>query len=252
MSRVLLLLAFAGCDGVFNLDHLKSPRIDGSSDSDGDTQDARVIPNLVARFEFDDNLDDLVPGGPAASCVGASTTCPVYVMPGKHGKAAGFGGSTHCVKFPISGSNSFTISAWIFKTFDQSRAVVAKPYQATSGDSWMIDLDSNFTFRYNTYNGATEDSLTAPAVIADSVWQHLAITYSAVTLTKTIYAEGLAKASKVGIGVAFDTTQPALIGCDHDTSAYSRYFSGSIDDVRIYDVELDSSAIQLLATDSAQ
>ena len=72
-----------------------------------------------------------------------------------------------------------------------------------------------------------------------STWTHLAMTYDGTTVR--LYVNGTQVASTAKTGTIATSTNPLQIGGD---SIYGQYFSGLIDEVRIYNVALTAAQIQ--------
>jgi hypothetical protein len=77
------------------------------------------------------------------------------------------------------------------------------------------------------------------AALPAGTWSHLAVTYDRTTLR--LYVNGTQVASKAYTASIQTSANPVQIGGD---SLYSQYFSGMIDEVRIYNVALTAAQIQ--------
>ena len=72
-----------------------------------------------------------------------------------------------------------------------------------------------------------------------NAWTHLAATYDGATLR--LYVNGAQVGSKAVSGAIATSTGPLRIGGD---SIWGEYFSGLLDDVRVYKRALSASEIQ--------
>ena len=89
-----------------------------------------------------------------------------------------------------------------------------------------------------TFGGSGTNILSSTALAAN-VWAHLAATYDGSTLR--LYLNGMQVASKSQTGLLATSANPLQIGGD---SLYGQYFTGRIDEVRVYNTALGAAAIQ--------
>jgi hypothetical protein len=144
---------------------------------------------------------------------------------------------------------SFTVMAWAKRS-------------TTAGKQWVIGYGTNSTDKalvlgfcdndhvtcafYNddvdTVNATDPNGTFVSGTFADTNWHHLACTYNATTRQRVVYVDG--------IGWQY-TNSPAI----QANGAFNigrvpwsdGYFSGSIDDVRVYNRALSQQAIKWLA-----
>ncbi|HUS31658.1 MAG TPA: LamG domain-containing protein [Kofleriaceae bacterium] len=237
---LVLVVALAGCDGVFNLDKLHLPP---DSAVDAPPLDASLDDGLVLHLSFDGNLTDSVSGVPAA-CVGGANTCPKLAA-GNLGSAAAFDGADDCLTANLSVVGTvITVALWFNVPTDTSVSLIAKPYTGAL-DSWQIDTDSNRTLRFISFdtNGAT--GVVLPTAFTVNTWVHVAITYDGASV-RNLYVNGSLRANDGPSQFAIDTG-PVYIGCDRDGGAPARHMAGSLDDVRVYRRVLTADEIKALA-----
>ena len=77
------------------------------------------------------------------------------------------------------------------------------------------------------------------AVLPVNAWTHLAATYDGTTMR--LYVNGVQVASRPQTGNIATSTNPLQIGGD---SIYGQYWSGRIDEVRVYNRALSAAEIQ--------
>src|SRR5262249_48254963 len=87
--------------------------------------------------------------------------------------------------------------------------------------------------------GGTGATLRGTAVLATNTWSHTAVTYDGAMLR--LYVNGVQVSNTPQTGNIAVSTNALQIGSD---SAFGQYFSGTIDEVRIYNVALSQSQIQ--------
>ncbi len=173
-----------------------------------------------------------------------------------------FNGSTSSVAISgfkgVTGTNDRTVAAWI-RTSDPivNRSIV----------SWGTNLGGQkWTFRTQSNNGTAGalrievngGFLVGNTVVTDGEWHHVAVTWAndgtPDVVDAKLYVDGVLDADLSTPGTppsanqsqAIDTASDAdvLIGDDFQTA---RYWSGAIDDLRIYDEALNAEAISLIA-----
>ena len=88
-----------------------------------------------------------------------------------------------------------------------------------------------------TFAGGGNAKLTATSALPPNTWSYLALTYDGATLR--LYVNGALVASQAKTGTIAESTNPLQIGGD---SLYGQYFSGLIDEVRVYNVALTAGA----------
>ncbi len=89
-----------------------------------------------------------------------------------------------------------------------------------------------------TFGGTNANAYGAAALTANT-WSYLALTYDGATLR--LYVNGTLVGSQAKTGAITTSTNQLQIGGD---SLYCQYFSGLIDEVRVYNIALSAAAIQ--------
>jgi type II secretory pathway pseudopilin PulG len=150
----------------------------------------------------------------------------------------------------------------------QSFAVWINPGSTSTGQ-YMLGFGKRFGFNasvyipntgasgdlgYYTYDGTTSTSQTLPGVIPANQWTHVAFVFDDVAHIHKIYVNGVLKktitnANPRGLGLLkADTIGSDINGAN---TAYG-FFSGYVDDVRVYQRTLSSSEVAQLAVRSGQ
>jgi len=159
-------------------------------------------------------------------------------MVGKIGQAIKFDGSTNNILVPTTSTlnpNTITVSAWFYPTSNAFYSpIVSKGNSSSVG--WEMS-NSSGTFRA-TLRGATVDAF-GPSVVLNK-WQMGTFTYDGATLK--LYFGGVLVASTAG-SATLTSANDLLIG---SRVLNSNRFTGSIDDVRIYNRALSPQEIQQL------
>jgi hypothetical protein len=204
------------------------------------TPTATPAPGLVAAYGFNEGsgtvVNDASGNGNNGTINGATWTTS-----GKYGNALNFNGTNALVTINNAASlqltTGMTLEAWVYPT--------------VSGPWWG---DVIYKGNDNYYLEGTSDNSGFPAmgatlpgtpplygtgVLALNTWAHLAATYDGATMR--LYVNGVQVASRAQTGTIVTSTNPLQIGGD---SIYGQYFTGRIDEVRIYNRALSAAQIQ--------
>lgn len=128
-----------------------------------------------------------------------------------------------------------TLEAWInpssWTTEVWRGNIINKGDMGVNG--YMIRTGDNGRFNFNIGNGSVWTELTtAQNVLTLNTWQHVAATYDGVKMR--VYVNGLPVDSLTTAIQIGNSTIDLAIGAD---LAFTRYFPGSIDEVRVWDVQ---------------
>ncbi|HYI93670.1 MAG TPA: LamG-like jellyroll fold domain-containing protein [Bryobacteraceae bacterium] len=194
---------------------------------------------LVAAYSFSEGTGpttvDRSGTGSNGTLVGA-----LWTTSGKFGNALSFNGSAR-VTVPDSSSldltTGMTLMAWISPTTSANwRTVLLKE---TANDLAYALYASNDTNRPGVWiNTTSTQSVTGPAQIPVNTWIHLAATYDGATLR--LYVNGAQASSRAVTQSMLVSTGPLQIG---GNAIWGEYFSGLIDEVRVYNRALTSAEI---------
>jgi hypothetical protein len=173
---------------------------------------------------------------------GGSIGSATWSTAGKYGNALSFNGSSARVTVPDSPSlrltSGMTLEAWVFPTTVNSawRDVIYKGsdnyyLEATSSNSGRPAGGGIFGGDYGEAYGTSN--------LAANTWTHLAATYDGTTLR--LFVNGTQVSSSARSGSLATSNGPLSLGGD---PLYGQYFSGRIDNVRIYNRALTPAQIQ--------
>jgi glucose/arabinose dehydrogenase/fibronectin type 3 domain-containing protein len=167
-----------------------------------------------------------------------------WTTQGRYGGALGFNGSS-TVRIPPSSSldlsSGMTLSAWIRPTAPQSgwRTIVQR-----ETDAYFLNASNDAGSLQPAGGGTLASSGTVytagPTASPLNTWTNVALTYDGTALR--LYVNGTQVASRPGSGAIDTTSHPLWIG---GNSPYGEYFTGLIDEVRVYDRALSESEIQI-------
>lgn len=198
------------------------------------------LPGLVAAYSFNEGsgttVADLSGNGNSGTLTNAAWTTS-----GKYGNALVFNGSSSLVTIQDSASlhltTAMTLEAWVdpSSVTNEWTDVIYK-----GNDNYFLEGTSSRTVPGGggTF-GSANVSAYGTAALPIGVWTHLALTYDGATLR--LYVNGTQVSSAAQTGNILISSNPLQIGGD---SFFGQYFSGVIDEVRVYDVALNQSQIQ--------
>ena len=192
---------------------------------------ADITTGLVAHYEFEGNVSDssgnsynLVTGGTQAYETGAI------------GQAYNFNGVDNNLTFiGLPTSVDGTISYWM-----KSNNISNTEMYVSTGDGTVEGTARVFTFGTDIHldaSGGNGNAINSPSTI-DGTWHHVVMTFSGTTTTA--YVDGAILAWDIDAAEDLNITQNLYIGHEAPLGAL---FSGSIDDVRIYNRALSSADI---------
>jgi len=148
-----------------------------------------------------------------------------------------------------------TISFWVKKDMSSKLKDVIMALNRNNG--YMVQtISSNKIFAtyhcINNGNSVYRDGYSGDAVLPADTWTHVAVSYSDGDMR--FYMDGALVHSLVDYGVMQSDAINLTIGCDLPVDMYTEtpgayyygyggFFNGSIDDVRIYDMQLSDSDV---------
>jgi len=205
------------------------------------TPQAESAGNLVAAYSFNEGSGTTV--GDASGTGNAGTTAnATWTTQGKYGNALVFNGSSARVNVPDSSSldltSAMTLEAWVYPTTTPSswRDIVYK-----GNDNYYLMASSCCQSRpaVGGIFGGTYAHAYGTSTLATNTWTHVAATYDGAMLR--LYVNGVQAGSQAKTGALTPSTNPLSIGGD---SIYGQYFTGRIDEVRVYNAALSAAQIQ--------
>jgi hypothetical protein len=204
---------------------------------------AQTLPaDLVAAYGFNEGS-----GNTAADATGNSNTGTIFgatwTPSGRYGNALSFNGSSSRVDIIDSNSvdltSGMTLEAWVYPTsLSGWRTVVLK--EISGGLSYALYAHDNAPQPAAYINtGGSDLPVAGTASIPINTWTHLAATYDGTSFS--LFVNGSNVGTSTSIGAIRTSTSPLRIG---GNAIWGEYFSGRIDEVRIYNRALSQSEIQ--------
>jgi hypothetical protein len=197
---------------------------------------------LVAAYGFNEGTGTTVADSSGTGNNGTINGA-TWNATGKFGKALSFNGSSDWVTVSNSSNlgltTGMTLEAWINPSALGTpwRTVILKEQPGEMTYALYANTGAGRPATY-VYLGAEVNSTSATA-LATNTWSHLAATYDGTTLK--VYINGVEVSSQAVSGTMLPSTGALRIG---GNSVWGEYFSGLIDEVRIYDRASTPAEIQ--------
>ena len=198
-----------------------------------------ALSTLVAAYSFNAGSGATVVD---ASGLGNNGTIAnaVWTINGKYANALIFNGVNALVTIADAPSlrltNAMTLEAWVNPT-TVNRAWRDVIYKAN--DNYYLEATSSRNPAAPLGGGSTFGETWGTAALAANTWTHLAVTYDRVTLR--IYVNGVQVSSRARTQAIATSANPLQIGGD---SLFGQYFSGTIDEVRVYSSARSAEQVQ--------
>ena len=205
---------------------------------------------LVAEWKFEGNTFD-------TSGTGNNGDGTTYV-PGKIGQAISFNGINNVVVVPNSptlnfgSTGSFTISTWM-KSTQSGFGVIVDDRRNNDGvyAGYSIEDSSGTLIARIRDNSGHDVPVVATSNVNNGVFHHIVFTVDRSTQTEKLYLDNTLQAT-ASISNVGDTNSPYFLtfGGDTPPNTLVNFYSGIIDQVRIYGRSLSTSEIQNLFTET--
>lgn len=210
---------------------------------------AQTIPSyiptngLVSYWGFDGDANDYNSSN-NGTVVGATLTSDRF---GALNKAYSFNGSSSRIVVPnsanLSNFNSISISGWFnAQAFLSDQGIVTKWFQqlncSNNTDNYSCLLSNNsFTNDTPAFVGATNNytgyTLKSAGSFQTDTWYHFVFVHDNLN-GGTLYINGNQTAQVNTPGILCASTNPLIIGADNNLNTITRFFSGKLDDIGIW------------------
>jgi len=130
-------------------------------------------------------------------------------------------------------TNEITLEAWVKINEFTSGHILAKPVPGEHYESFKLGINGSGNYEFRYYVAGAEQVLEAtstPAVANN--WTHVAGVYDGSIMKIYINGEISDSLNMSGSGVSIEGS--TLIGVDRDPTGLNQYFSGNIDEIRIW------------------
>ena len=208
---------------------------------------------LIAHWEFDGNSDDSSGNG-----YNATENGDLAYTDGRFGQALDLENDRaylvveNNVDIQLKSTDSYTVSVHVFPTDTMHGDILYHGLGCSTWASWFIGMQGaepdaalvpdSFVFGVRTSNGGAYTGISAKA--GSGEWIHVAATYDGGTLT--LYVDG-EEIDSLNTGDApYDSQEVLQIGGDLGCGGRS-WYTGLLDDVRLYNRALSKAEIAILA-----
>jgi fibronectin type 3 domain-containing protein len=196
---------------------------------------ARAATGLVAAYSMDQGSGTALPDVSGTGNNGTITGA-TWTTAGRFGSALSFNGNGNLVTVPDSNSLDLsvgmTLEAWVRPDLGSWRTAILKERPGGLAYAMYASTDTN--------RPSTEINVDVrgTAALPTATWSHLAATYDGATMR--LYVNGTQVASRAAAGTIPISSGALRIG---GNTLWGEYFSGLIDEVRIYNRALTAAEI---------
>ena len=138
------------------------------------------------------------------------------------------------IAFWIASNNIKTTNATIFEFANSTGAYGTGKYAL----SMVVNSSSKIVFTYYHNSGTPAGTLTSTISVNDNIWRHVLLTFTSSNVA-SLYINGKLDARATFSNYPFSTTY-AVSYIGRNTVVSTIYFTGSIDDFRIYSYAITS------------
>jgi hypothetical protein len=201
---------------------------------------------VVARYDLNGNAEDLSGNGLDGTIVGTTAVVDRF---GNQTGALNFDGFTDYIDLgnrpEFNFTRDFTVTAWVKLNGTQPAKYILAKYADFGGglrSPRSYGLATDDESRVYAFVSSADAAYTASGgrIMSDGYWHAIAFSYNA-DYGIMLYQDGLYAGSRSAVGLpAFTNSVPLTIG----RASSGQWFSGSIDDVRIYSRTLSALEIK--------
>ena len=140
-------------------------------------------------------------------------------------------------------TNTITLEAWIYPTAWGSSTTTGTIISKEGNNRGYVlrtGSSGRLSFAFGTTALFQEIATVSPHPLVLNQWQHIAATYDGTTMK--LYRNGVEVATKAQTGAMALSTNPLEIG--RSPQSTTRYFTGRIDEARVFNVALNAATIQ--------
>jgi hypothetical protein len=140
--------------------------------------------------------------------------------------------------------NSFSVSTWIYPKETRGRwhAIMEYDRSSTNGNRFGLWLDEEGRFHFRV----GQNTWQSPDTLATNQWYHLTAVYDSVAKKMNLYVDGALEAT-ASSPKGFTTPKQATLIIGARGTADDEYFTGLMDDIRVFKVALTAEETLLLS-----
>ena len=209
-----------------------------------------IDPSLEAYYPFNGNAND-ESGNSYHGQLGDNVTTSKFPTKttdrfGNANKAFSFDGNDY-VEFDtgiLSGDSEFSILIWINTDSTSLSRILQQRDPSGFNGEYMMDLKTDGKIRFFTYSNGYKWDVSSSSAVNDGSWHHFAFVQK--DNGGQMYLDGILEDVDNSSGkVNLLSTIRTYVGADvRDIYTSPKYFSGKVDNLRIYSRALSSSEIQ--------
>ena len=228
------------------------------SDSDFIIYTPIEIPHLVGWWPFDEGVGDTALDISGHGNHGTLKQEPEWVI-GKLGDALDLDGENDYVSVDHSSDFEFTnfsIRFWVKpKLMSENMVMVARwEHKPNDDQEWLVDVTpvGKVSFKVtSTGDNAGSLGVLSQGALTDDTWYHITAVYdNSADNRQKIYIDGVLDNEVPGAPSVHHGSGKLIIGVHDPDTSYQRWFNGSIDNLRIYDIALsDEHVLELYLED---
>ncbi|MCL7454513.1 MAG: PKD domain-containing protein [Anaerolineae bacterium] len=169
---------------------------------------------------------------------------------GVYGQAFVFDGDGDYVEIPDAPSLNpaeMTLSAWVNVGGGSSHRDIASKDGESAERQYLITVDDTNRFRAHVWTSSVVVTVAGTTPVEQGTWYYVAQTYDETGLK--LYVNGALEGAAAWAGPPVTTPQPVRIGGGANPGASPFYFTGLIDDVRLYNQALTAEEMFPLGAD---
>ncbi len=213
-----------------------------ASTSSSGTGSAGTVNGLVAAYGFEEPTGTQTTIDASGSGNLGTISGATRITTTQFGKALSFSGTNNWVTINDSASLDLTIGmtleAWVYPTSLNGWKTVLMKEQTGFASYWLYANDDASRPADVVNIGGTLRQLSAGSHLPTNTWTHLAATYDGST--QKLYVNGVLVGSRSQTGAIALSSGALRIG---GNSVWGEYFTGYIDEVRVYNRALTSTEI---------
>ena len=205
-------------------------------------------PSMIARWCFDDNMQDATDN--MMDVVTSGT--PLYMVDSKQGEKSLRLNNATTLQLPYSVANSdeLTIAMWVKWS---SASNWQRIFDFGNGTEQYLFLTPQNSYtgvmRFAIKNGGDEQVVDCPSKLPTSQWKHVAVSIAADKTT--IFIDGEEAASLPNVTIRPSDIRPVLNYLGRSQFVADPNFLGYLDDVRIYNYALGAADVKEVMGDTA-
>lgn len=206
---------------------------------------------LVGYWPFNGNANDESGNGNNGTINGATLTSDRF---GNSNKAYSFDGISNYINIIDNQSlhlSNFSISVWVNgNDFNGFRQIFSKNLSNSINESINLFINNLSIWNASAQVGGPSyygTLLTSPTLFNTNEWHHVIFAFSGINQTQNLYVDGNLVSNNIAQNTIQYDNESITIGAQLESSILNYFFSGSLDDIRIYNRALSASEVAYLA-----